>query len=153
MSGFCRHPGRYVTCGRAAPCRQHWPLPRRSNRSSLLVLSPPGLPVHHGDSPEALPGRMAHATARNVEFARPTSGEKGGASGATVMAVAAHEACERHGIRHGDHGQFLNVTENREALAEQEDGGGDEGEPDTLNAWQRGTEKHATLDSVTGPLF
>jgi len=38
------------------------------------------------------------------------------------------------------------------ALAEQEDGSGDESnlKPDTLNAWQRGTGKHPTLYSVTG---
>ena len=43
-------------------------------------------------------------------------------------------------------------------MAEQEDGGSgqgdrDEGEPDTLNTWQRGSGKHPTLQSVTGPPF
>ena len=35
-------------------------------------------------------------------------------------------------------------------MAEREDGSGgqgDEGEPDTLNRWQRGSEKHPTLAS------
>ena len=88
-----------------------------------------------------------------MEFHRPTRGEKGGANAsvADAMAVAADKLFVSHGLGHG--GQVLKVTETRAALAEQEDGGGDEGEPDTLNAWQRGTEKHATLDSVTGPLF
>jgi hypothetical protein len=92
-----------------------------------------------------------------VEFHCPTRGEKGGANAivAGVMAVAADKLLESHGLGHG--GQFLKVTGNRvtDALAEQEDGGGDKGnldsEPDTLTAWQLGTGKHATLQSVTGP--
>jgi hypothetical protein len=43
-------------------------------------------------------------------------------------------------------------------MAEQEDGGGgqgdrDEGEPDTLNTWQRLSGKHPTLQSVTEQPF
>jgi hypothetical protein len=43
-------------------------------------------------------------------------------------------------------------------MAEQEYGGSgqgdsDEGEPDILNTWQRGSVKHPTLQSVTGPPF
>jgi hypothetical protein len=93
-----------------------------------------------------------------VEFHCPTSGEKGGANASVAggMAVAADKLSESHWLRHG--GQFLKVTGNRvtDALAEQEDGGGDKGnldsEPDKLTAWQLGTGKHATLQSVTGPL-
>jgi hypothetical protein len=156
LGRFSRYRDRYITCrAAAAPRRPHWPLSRRSNRSSLLVLCPLGLSVHHRGSADTLPGRLTHATARNVEFHCPTRGEKGGANAivAGVMAVAADKLLESHGLGHG--GQFLKVTGNRvtDALAEQEDGGGDKGnsEPDTLTAWQLGTGKHATLQSVTGP--
>ena len=161
MGRFSRYRGRYITCrAAAAPRRPHWPLSRRSNRSSLLVLCPLGLSVHHRGSADTLPGRLTHAIARNVEFHCPTSGEKGGANAsvAGAMAVTAYKLFESHGLGHG--GQFLKVTGNRvtDALAEQEDGGGDKGrnldsEPDTLTAWQLAGKHAATLQSVTGPLM
>ena len=42
----CRCQGWYITCRAAAPLRPHWPLPRGSNCSSLLVLHPFGGSVH-----------------------------------------------------------------------------------------------------------
>ena len=92
---------------------------------------------------------------RSTHIFTATSGEKGGANAsvAGAMAVAADKLLESHGFGHGV--QFLKVTGNRvtDALAEQENGGGDKGklEPDTLTAWQLGNGKHATLQSVTGP--
>jgi hypothetical protein len=96
MSGrFSRYRGRYITCCASAPRPPHWPLPRCSNRSCLLVLGPPGLSVHHGDTPDTLPECLAHLTARNAQFYRPTSREKGGGdvSWICVMAVAADKLC------------------------------------------------------------
>jgi hypothetical protein len=47
ISCFCGYWGRYITFRAALPCLPHWPLPRRANRSSLLVLAPPGVSVLH----------------------------------------------------------------------------------------------------------
>ena len=110
LGAVSRYRGRCITWRASAPHRPHWPLPRRSNRSSLLVLRPPRLSLHRGDTPDTLPGCLTHLTPRNVHFYRPTSREKGGgdASGMCVMAVAADKLRERHWLGHSC--QIRNVT-------------------------------------------
>ena len=70
--------------------------------------------------PRRRPAPGALTTARR-------GGEKGdaNASVANAMAVAADKLFESHGLGHG-RVQVLKVTGSRVALAEQEDGGGDE---------------------------
>ena len=50
----CRCQGGYVTCRAAAALRPHWPLPRGSNCSGLLVLRPFRVSVYRWNTPDTL---------------------------------------------------------------------------------------------------
>jgi hypothetical protein len=95
---------------RRRPLLPYWPLPRGSTCSSLLVLRPFGGSVHRMDTPDTLASCLARATARNVQFGRPTSAEKcaGNARLAHFMAVAADKTGVRHLLGHGV--QFVSAT-------------------------------------------
>ncbi len=59
ISVFCWYQRCYVSCSAAAPpgpgrLRWHWPLPRGSNRSSLLIPRPFGGSVHRTDTPDTI---------------------------------------------------------------------------------------------------